>query len=88
MIDLGTLGGSFSVATAVNNRGEVVGYSAVPGDASYHAFVWTAASGMVDLGTLGGDLSVARGVNDNGRIVGYATTSGNVATRAAMWSPR
>ena len=51
--DLGTLGGADSSAVAVNDSGEVVGWSDTPaGD--QHAFSWTASGGMVDLGTLPG----------------------------------
>ena len=53
-IDLGTLGGTSSVAAAVNARGQVVGDSATAGDVEGHAFSWTEAGGMIDLGTLGG----------------------------------
>ena len=51
-IDLGTLGGVFSSASAINANGQVVGGSQTA-DGTYHAFSWTAAGGMVDLGTLG-----------------------------------
>src|ERR1700736_5767490 len=61
-VDLGTLGGSNSIATAVNDRGQVVGYSRTAGDAESHAFSWTATEGMVDLGTIGGSLSSATAV--------------------------
>ena len=54
MVDLGTLGGSFSWAFGINNRGQVVGNSQLPGDTLSHAFLWTPDTGMVDLGTLGG----------------------------------
>ena len=52
IIDLGTLGGGYSVATGINGRGEVVGYS-LPSTTSglLHAFLYD-ASGMHDLGTL------------------------------------
>ena len=60
MVDLGTLNDSLgaSVATALNDSGQVVGYSNVNDvNNDAHAFSWTAAGGMVDLGTLGGSQS-------------------------------
>ena len=53
MVDLGTLGGAYSQAVAVNDNGQVVGSSRLA-ERRAHAFSWTAAGGMVDLGTLGG----------------------------------
>jgi probable HAF family extracellular repeat protein len=76
MVDLGTLGGD-TYAYAVNESGQVVGYSyiATPGaDVGYHAFSWTANSGIVDLGTLGGDSTQAVAVNESGQVVGYSNT--------------
>jgi probable HAF family extracellular repeat protein len=69
MIDLGTLGGSYSAAESVNVVGQVVGESHTA-DGSTHAFSWTQEGGMVDLGTFGGSYSVARAVNDDGQVVG------------------
>jgi probable HAF family extracellular repeat protein len=37
---LGTLGGSFSIARDLNNRGEVVGGSLTEGDETFHAFIY------------------------------------------------
>ena len=67
-IDLGTLGGSFSFPSGLNNRGQVVGTSTTVGDnlSTGHAFLWTETTGMVDLGTLGGATSVAADVNNRG----------------------
>ena len=69
-IDLGTLGGSESHPTGLNDRGQVVGWSTPAGDPfnlSY-AFLWTDTNGMVDLGD--GDRSRASAVNDQGQVVG------------------
>jgi probable HAF family extracellular repeat protein len=40
-IELGTLGGTYSQAEALNNAGEVVGVSAIAGDNTSHGFLWT-----------------------------------------------
>ena len=40
MTDIGTLGGTFGIGNAINNHGEVVGFSDVAGDLTNHAFYW------------------------------------------------
>ena len=85
MVDLGTLGGDFSQALAVNDGGQVVGVSkTVAGQ--FHAFSWTAGGPMVDLGTLGGLTSEAFAVNDGGQVVGVSTTTAAGVQHAFSWT--
>jgi probable HAF family extracellular repeat protein len=75
--DLGTIGGSFSAANAVNVHGDVAGYASLPGGTgfpNYHAVLWRHGK-PVDLGTLGGDLSFASAVNSHGDVVGWSLTA-------------
>jgi probable HAF family extracellular repeat protein len=66
--DLGTLGGSGSAATAINNAGQVVGWANTASGVS-HAFLYSGGQ-MQDLGALSGTISVATGINNSGQIVG------------------
>jgi probable HAF family extracellular repeat protein len=70
-MDLGTLGGTFSEADGINNRGEMAGYSTLPGDQVAHAALWRNGA-IIDLGTLGAPNSVAAEAapqpNDRGEV--------------------
>jgi probable HAF family extracellular repeat protein len=85
--DIGTLGGGFSDATAINAAGQVVGMSTRADDHS-HAFLWQNGV-MQDLGTLGwtGGPSItseAMGINATGQVVGWAWTA-QANIRAFRW---
>ncbi|HEY0871090.1 MAG TPA: hypothetical protein VGD55_11875, partial [Acidothermaceae bacterium] len=84
IVDLGSLGGGSSDAVALNNAGEVVGFS-YNSHAQSHAFSWTAGGGMVDLGTLGGTMSQPFGINSYGQVVGWSTNASGVAD-AFSWT--
>lgn len=72
MRDLGTLGGRFSNAYAVNKYGKIVGEASTSELMGNRAFSYHFGV-MRNLGTLpGGDLSSARAINDKGQIVGFA----------------
>jgi probable HAF family extracellular repeat protein len=76
MLDLGTLGGTYSVVTGLNNWGQVVGQSNVAGDLTFHPFLWTKRRGLQDLGTLGGNTGTTNWINDAGEAVGKADLAG------------
>jgi probable HAF family extracellular repeat protein len=72
--DLGTLGGTFSIAFGVNNAGWVGG-GATLSNGNEHPFLWSADRGMQDLGTLGGPNGNAAGPNGWGALGVLAETS-------------
>jgi probable HAF family extracellular repeat protein len=74
-VSLGTLGGSWSEADAINGTGVVTGWAATKGDKEAHAFSWVAGE-MTDLGTLGGQQSQGAAINPKGIVVGWSFTDG------------
>jgi probable HAF family extracellular repeat protein len=76
-IDLGELATFGSATRDLNNRDEVVGYSAVSVSGSnliYHAFLY-AHGKMKDLGTLGGSFSQSNAINNHGEVTGDSQTA-------------
>ena len=80
MIDLGHLGGGYSIATAINNNGVVVGYSKLM-DGTEQPFRWTRGGGIINLNNLlprgsGWVLNRAYDINDKGQITGGGVHNG------------
>ncbi len=96
--DLGTLGGPDALPEAMNDRGEIIGWSYTnstpnsnngyvcpPGVPTQDPFFWD-KSEMVDIGTFGGTCGVAIFINDRGQVVGTSNLEGNQAHRAFIWT--
>jgi probable HAF family extracellular repeat protein len=82
--DIGSLGG-WTTAAAINESGQIVGSSNLPGNGPYHAFRYSNGS-MQDLGTLGGTYSSASDINASGQVVGSASLPGNASTHAFVYT--
>jgi len=94
MIDLGTLGGAYAQAFAINDSGFITGNSQVRPSATeteaFHAFlspspVGAGAIGMRDLGTLGGRFSYGMAINAKNHVVGYSTINKVDSRVHAFW---
>lgn len=86
--DLGTFGGSYSVANDINDSGKVVGFAYKPfsgNSAIYSAFIWN-GSALTDLGTLGGTQSLATAINNSDQVAGWANITGDSTNHAVIWN--
>jgi probable HAF family extracellular repeat protein len=85
MRDVGNLGGTCTLVTDLNNRGQVIGLSSPAGDQSQHAFLWENGS-LRDLGgSLGGNNTGAFVINEDGQAVGFASFPGDTVNHATLW---
>ncbi|MFI6781467.1 hypothetical protein [Micromonospora sp. NPDC050276] len=83
VVDLGTLSGGAGAATAMNDRGDVVGWSTVASGAR-HAVRWRHGV-ITDLGVLPGDTdSVAVDVNEFGDVA-ITSFGSDFLARAVLW---
>jgi probable HAF family extracellular repeat protein len=74
LVDIGTLGGTYSEGTGINDQNEIAGVSSVTGSTLNHLFLY-AKGHMSDLGTVAGQSIVNALINDRGEIAGSATGS-------------
>lgn len=94
MTDLGSLGGSNSMASAINQSGNITGSTSTP-TAAEHAYLWNGAT-MTDIGVCAGAASSrGRAINAAGHIAGWCFfpqvngyPNGHPAMRDAfLWTP-
>lgn len=71
--DMGTLGGKYSEAFSINDRGEVVGHALTP-DGDMHAFLYQGGA-LFDMNTLGGTDSSAYVITNSGIMIGNSRTA-------------
>jgi probable HAF family extracellular repeat protein len=86
VLDLGTLGGVYSEATAINDAGEVTGF-AHDAAAVAQAFLWTEDDGMRAIGNPGGGSSMGIDINAAGEIAGIASDAFG-PSKPFFWSRR
>lgn len=92
--DIGNLGAEFwNTPTAINERGDVVGFAGTPGDPEgniLHAFIWTRRDGIQPLGALPNRVpehvhSEAYGINERRQVVGISCDADFADCRAFVW---
>jgi probable HAF family extracellular repeat protein len=80
--DLGTLGGTSSWGTAVNDRGQVTGYSELA-DGSYQPFRWQ--DGVMTRIVTPGTTALGRLINNRGQVAGTWAPSPSQDSRGFLW---
>lgn len=83
--DLGTLGGTSSNGIALNDRGDVVGVSSIPGDLDPHPFFWSAHTGMNALSLSRGS---ANAINNTDQVTGWIDSPEGQGDHAFRWTER
>lgn len=86
---IGPFHGYIDFANAINNPGQVAGFTASPtsdfGNPERTAFLYDLFNGVTLLGTLGGHVSEANDLNDTRQVVGWSETSVANEERPFLW---
>lgn len=85
LLDIGALG-EFSVPTAMNDAGTIVGYGGT-GPFGTRAFRWTRAAGIEDMGTLPNEFTWATDINRAGQVVGATPFVAESQPHPFLWTP-
>lgn len=78
LVPIGSFGGRHTVATGMNNQGDITGWAMIP-EGGYHAFLYSDVGGLRDL-DLGGGVHEPVDVNDDQWVLAY----GN---EPSLWTP-
>ena len=94
MRDLGTLGGTDTSPSGINQNGQIAGVSYVDSNPSVncvpnlrlttHPFIWQDGK-IFDLGTLGGTCSGVASINNRGEVAGFSNLQGDEAAHPFLW---
>jgi probable HAF family extracellular repeat protein len=88
LIDLGTLGGTWTIPIGINDLGDVVGGATLPGNLVERPFRWSNGT-IQPLDVLPGHAQgQARAINNAGQIVGHSYPAGGFgffSSRAVIW---
>jgi probable HAF family extracellular repeat protein len=82
--DLGTLGGTDSLAFNINERGQTTGFSYTNSDATLNPFFWQNGT-MTDIGSLGGTYGVPNWLNNRGQVAGTSNLPGDATNHGFLW---
>lgn len=85
ILDIGALG-DFSVPSAMNDAGTIVGYGG-HGPQNILAFRWTRETGISDMGTLPDEFTWATGINRAGQVVGATPFVAGAQAHPFLWTP-
>jgi probable HAF family extracellular repeat protein len=84
-VPLGSIGGTWGFAYAINDAGHIAGVATIAGDAIEHAFVYADGT-MRDLGVLPGrPYTAATGINADDVIIGYAWDTDTQHPVGVVW---